>query len=66
MEEASVMLVGLDWLRIKDALTVQEAQPRGEDRLLRVVEYYQMPNVSDKVARIIDELYRLRKLGCLE
>ena len=47
------MLVGLDWLRIKDALTVLEAQPRGEDRLLRIVEDYQMPNVSDKVVRII-------------
>ena len=47
------MLVGLDWLRIKDVLTVLEAQPRGEDRLLRVVEGYQMPNVSDKVVRII-------------
>ena len=39
------MLVGLDWLRIKDALTMLEAQPRGED--------YQMPNVSDKVVRIV-------------
>jgi UDP-N-acetylglucosamine 2-epimerase len=53
MEEGSVMLVGLDWLRIKDALTVLDAQPRGEDRLLRIVEDYQMPNVSEKVVRII-------------
>ena len=47
------MLVGMDWLRIKDALTMLETQPRGEDRLLRIVEYYQMPNVSDKVVRIV-------------
>jgi UDP-N-acetylglucosamine 2-epimerase len=53
MEEASVMLVGLDWSRVKDALAVLEAQPRDEDRLLRVVEDYRMPNVAEKVVRII-------------
>jgi UDP-N-acetylglucosamine 2-epimerase len=53
MEEASVMMVGLDWSRIKDALAVLETQPRGEDRLLRIIEDYQMPNVSEKVVRII-------------
>jgi UDP-N-acetylglucosamine 2-epimerase len=53
MEEASVMMVGLDWSRIKDALAVLETQPRGEERLLRIIEDYQMPNVSEKVVRII-------------
>jgi len=53
MEEGSVMMVGLDWSRIKDALSVLETQPRGEERLLRIIEDYQMPNVSEKVVRII-------------
>jgi UDP-N-acetylglucosamine 2-epimerase len=53
MEEGSVMMVGLDWSRIKDALAVLETQPRGEERLLRIIEDYQMPNVSEKVVRII-------------
>jgi UDP-N-acetylglucosamine 2-epimerase len=53
LEEGSVMMVGLDWNRISDALAVLESQPRGADRLLRIVEDYQMPNVSEKVVRII-------------
>ena len=53
MEEATVMLVGLDWGLIKDALTILEVQPRGDDRLLRLIEDYRMPNVSEKVVRII-------------
>lgn len=53
MEEASVMMVGLGVERVMQALTVLESQPRGEDRLLRPVYDYSMPNVSDKIVRII-------------
>lgn len=53
MEEASVMMVGLDVERVMQALNVLDKQPRGDSRLLRQVEDYSMPNVSDKVVRII-------------
>jgi UDP-N-acetylglucosamine 2-epimerase (non-hydrolysing) len=53
MEEASVMLVGLDSQRVMQGLLVLESQPRGTERLLRPVADYQMPNVSDKVVRIL-------------
>jgi UDP-N-acetylglucosamine 2-epimerase (non-hydrolysing) len=53
MEEASVMMVGLNVNRILQALSVLDDQPRGESRLLRQVVDYSMPNVSDKVVRII-------------
>ena len=53
MEEASVMLVGLAPERIMQGLRILEDQPRGEERLLRRVADYSMPNVSDKVLRII-------------
>lgn len=53
MEEASVMMVGLSPERIMQALRILEDQPRGEQRLLRPVADYGMPNVSDKVVRII-------------
>ena len=53
MEEASVMMVGLGVDRVMQALQVLENQPRGEERLLRPVSDYSMPNVSDKVVRII-------------
>lgn len=53
MEEASVMMVGLGVTRIMQALQVLESQPRGASRLLRSVYDYSMPNVSDKVVRII-------------
>lgn len=52
-EEASVMMVGLEVDRVLQALHVLETQPRGEERLLRQVADYSMPNVSDKVVRII-------------
>ena len=53
MEEASVMMTGLEWPRIRQALAVLETQPRGDDRGLRIVSDYAVPNVSDKVVRII-------------
>ena len=53
MEEASVMMVGLNPERIMQALKVLETQKRGQERILRQVSDYSMPNVSDKVVRII-------------
>ncbi|MFN3018121.1 non-hydrolyzing UDP-N-acetylglucosamine 2-epimerase [Vibrio coralliilyticus] len=53
MEEASVMMVGLGVQRVMQALQILESQPTGERRLLRQVNDYSMPNVSDKVVRII-------------
>ncbi|EQA69651.1 non-hydrolyzing UDP-N-acetylglucosamine 2-epimerase [Leptospira noguchii] len=53
MEEASVMMVGLEKERILQALQILEKQPRGEEKLLRNVSDYSMPNVSEKVVRII-------------
>lgn len=53
MEEASVMMVGLDIERVMQALQVLETQPSGNERLLRPVYDYSMPNVSDKMVRII-------------
>jgi len=50
MEEASVMMVGLNKERIMQGLEVLETQ---EDDTLRLVSDYSMPNVSDKVLRII-------------
>jgi UDP-N-acetylglucosamine 2-epimerase (non-hydrolysing) len=53
MEEASVMMVGLNPERILQGLIELNTQKRGEKRTLRVVSDYSMPNVSDKVVRII-------------
>ncbi len=53
MEEASVMMVGLNPERIMQALAQLELQQRGEERNFRPVSDYSMPNVSDKVVRII-------------
>lgn len=53
MEEAAVIMVGLEINRILQALTLLEKQPRGEERVLRQVADYSMPNVSDKVVRLI-------------
>ena len=52
-EEASVMFVGLDVLRVMQGLTVLADQPRGSTRLLRLVDDYAPSNVSDKVLRIV-------------
>ncbi|QXZ11443.1 UDP-N-acetylglucosamine 2-epimerase (non-hydrolyzing) [Comamonas sp. Y33R10-2] len=53
MEEAAVMLVGLGEQRVLQGLAILQNQPRGHERLLRQVSDYSMPNVSDKVVRII-------------
>ncbi len=53
MEEASVMMVGLEFERAMQALAILESQERGDARSLRQVADYSMPNVSDKVLRII-------------
>jgi len=53
MEEASVMMVGLEQARIRQALAILAKQPRGIERGLRMVADYEVPNVSKKVVRII-------------
>lgn len=53
MEEASVMMVGMNPERIMQALVQLSYQKRGEDRNFRRVSDYSMPNVSDKMVRII-------------
>ena len=53
MEETAVIMTGLRPERVMEALKVAEAQPRGTDRTLRLVHDYDVPNVSEKVLRII-------------
>lgn len=53
MEEAAVMMVGLEVERVRQALAIVSRQARGAQRDLRQVADYSMPNVSDKVLRII-------------
>jgi UDP-N-acetylglucosamine 2-epimerase len=53
MEEASVMMVGLELDRVRQGLDILNSQLRGSERSLRLVADYSMPNVSDKVLRII-------------
>ena len=53
MEEASVMMIGLTKERILQGLKVLEVQKTGKNRNSRIVSDYSMPNVSDKIVRII-------------
>lgn len=53
MEEGAVMMTGLEFDRILEGLVILRFQGRGEHRFLRPVQDYQMPNVSEKVVRII-------------
>lgn len=53
MEEAAVMMVGMNTERVMQGLAILDSQPVGEARLLRQVADYSMPNVSEKVVRIL-------------
>ncbi|MDG4869093.1 UDP-N-acetylglucosamine 2-epimerase [Guyparkeria sp. 1SP6A2] len=53
MEEAAAMMVGLEVERVLQGLAVLESQSRGDERSLRLVADYSMPNVADKVVRIV-------------
>ena len=53
MEEGTVMMVGLRWHRVQEALLILKTQPRGAERRLRIIGDYANPNVSAKVVRII-------------
>ena len=53
MEEASVMMIGLNSERILQGLVQLERQKIHKERNFRQVADYSMPNVSEKVVRII-------------
>ncbi len=53
MEEASAIMCGLEPDRVLEAAALAQGQARGEERDFRLVGDYAMPNVSDKVVRII-------------
>jgi UDP-N-acetyl-L-fucosamine synthase len=53
MEEAAVMMTGLGEVRIMQALSILESQQQRDAHELRLVSDYSMPNVSEKIVRII-------------
>lgn len=53
MEETAVMLVGMNLERVMQGLAILEEQPKGVIRLIREVSDYTMPNVAEKIVRII-------------
>lgn len=53
MEEAAVMMTGLGEVRIMQALSILESQQQRNAHDLRLVSDYSMPNVSEKIVRII-------------
>ena len=53
MEEGAVMMVGTNYENVRRGLSVLRSQLRGPQRTLRIVSDYDVPNVSQKVVRII-------------
>jgi len=53
MEEGAVMMVGFNLPIIVNALSILKDQKRGEERTLKIVKDYDVPNVSEKISRII-------------
>jgi UDP-N-acetylglucosamine 2-epimerase (non-hydrolysing) len=53
MEEGAVMMTGFEFDRIMEGLAILKYQGRSDKRTLRLVQDYKMPNVSEKVVRII-------------
>lgn len=53
MEEGAVMMVGLEWERIREGLNILEAQGRQQQRMLHIVKDYKAPQVSEKIVRIV-------------
>lgn len=53
MEEGAVIMTGLEIDRVHQGLAILREQRKGKERTVRCVADYQVPNVSDKVIRII-------------
>ncbi|MEK7286703.1 MAG: UDP-N-acetylglucosamine 2-epimerase (non-hydrolyzing) [Nitrospirota bacterium] len=53
MEETVVIMTGLETERVLQGLAIVACQPRGKERCLPIVADYNIPNVSEKVVRII-------------
>ena len=53
MEEGAVMMVGLNFERVQQAINILKSQTYGDDRTLNIVSDYNIPNVSQKVVRIL-------------
>lgn len=53
MEEGAVMMTGLDADRVRQALKMIGTKPQGKDRTLKMVQDYEAPCLSEKVARTI-------------
>lgn len=53
MEQACVMMTGLEWESIETAISILSTQDRGHSRTLDIVNDYNVANVSEKICRII-------------